>query len=316
MTSRKAQALALIAAGMILAYLLFLLLNNEFALTLIFGFLAGVLFVTFIFFSHKKYTDYTKDDSSIGSGFSSAFEAKAFSVLGIEKNEKNSNEVKFYIDKIFATVRFFFSSMTIFSVFALCLSIALYYSSILQLEKISEQNRLVCSQNVLANASNKVALFSVESQRLDLSLKLLRENANVFSQSHRVFKVCRNHTKSTEGEFMFSTKNFYGCIEENFFQLKEPLLRYQENEPGAYLSSNPPEDEINDLRKLHNKLLSIRHADGYKTFDQLLKPFLDYMDALETLISVTNNQVKSLKEKRLQLLNELNVNRDHCEADI
>ncbi|CAH7377335.1 membrane hypothetical protein [Vibrio chagasii] len=316
MNSRNAQAIGLIAVGMVISYLLFLLFNNKFALTLVFGFLVGVIFVTFIFFSHKKFTDFTNNNSDTQGSFSTAFESKLFTIFGVEKNEVNSNEVKFYVDKVFSTIRFFFSSMTIFSVFALCLSIALYYSSILQLDKVSEQNKLICSQNVLANASNEVALFSVESQRLDLSLKLLRENSNDFSQTHRVLQACRNHTRSVEGEFLFSTNDFYKCIEENFYQLKEPLLRYQENEPGAYMSSTPPEDEIDSLRRLHNKLIDIRYADNYRTFNELLEPFNDYMVVLEKLISVTNKQVHSLKDKRLQLLNEINVDSSHCEINV
>ncbi|HHF2979044.1 TPA: hypothetical protein ACPJ0Q_004673 [Vibrio diabolicus] len=316
MRLRYAQAIGLIAVGMVISYLLFLLFNNKFALTLVFGFLVGVIFVTFIIFSHKKVADFTNINSGTKGSLSTSFEDKLFKLVGVEKNEVNSKEVKLYLDKISSTIRFFFSSMTIFSAFALCLSIALYYSSILQLDKVSEQNKLICSQNVLAKTSNDVALFSLESQRLDLSLKLLRENSNDFSQTRRVLQVCRNHTRSMKGEFLFSTNDFYRCIEENFYQLEEPLLRYQENEPGAYISSTPPEDEINDLRRLHNKLIEIRYADNYRTFDKLLKPFNDYMVVLEKLISVTNNQVQSLKDKRLQLLNEINVDSSHCESNV
>lgn len=316
---RKAEALALIAVGMLIAYLLFFALNSEVTLLLILGFLVGLLFAVFLIFALKKYTAYTNENTQSESEIRTAVQSKVFGFLGIESNNENSNEIQSYIDKSVSFIKLLFSSMTIFSIFALCLSIAIYYSSMMQLEKIAEQNKLLCAQNALAETSNKVALYSIQTQRIELSLKLLRENLNVISQSKRKLNSCRDYTKSTEGKNLFATDQFYECMESNFNVLEIPLLRYQENEAGAYMSSEymsttSHEHSFENLQKSYDKLWSIRHDENYKTFDNLLRPFLSYMNELEDLANVTNSQINELTDQRLHMVSELNVSNTYCES--
>ncbi len=308
-------AITLIAVGLLLGFLILNFLVNEIVVEILFGVVIGCALTVLSFYALRKIIDFNNLSQGKNGKFHLFAGKKLSQLLGAPEGDLSEEELRQQGENIAYVIRGFLSGLMLFSVFAMCISVAMYYSSLMQVKKLSEQNKLVttqnnliCAQNNLAETSNQVSLYAIESQRLDISQKSLVENNTVFSKSLKFLKKCKSHIA---GGF-YASDVFYECIEENVMWMEKPLYTYDLNKSNAYLILDNLGPDVKDLRNYFEKFSEIQKLENYKKFNSIVEPFLGYTAALVKLNEKTIDQIEEVVEKRNTLVIGLRSKENNC----
>lgn len=309
-----AIGLILLAIGGVFTLLVLNVLANHLAVEVLLGVLIGITITLILLYGLRKLFDFSE---LFEGGTNSSYEiigSKVLALLGVE--QASQEEIVKKGKAVVGTIKMFFSSMALFSVFAICVSIALYNTSLLQVQKLEEQNKLVtnqnlivqsqnkliCSQNVLAEQANKLSIFTIESQRIDVMKKGLMANQHTYNQALNELENCLPISNSLE---------FIGCARNAKHTFEEVNKSYTLNKPDAYLENNAPDEIFDNIvsskEKVFKKMATASDSEFY-----LKIAIEEYIRELTYLNKNTSDTLKSLSQNRDKLLAELKVEPNSC----
>lgn len=234
---------SLITVGALLAVWLFLIFTNKPTVELIFGLLGGISLSFLLYYLIQKIIGLRELKESNTVQFYEQLGQKLNSWIGISDEKKQGLATGSRITLIFKGL---ITSWAMFGMFAVIGSMALFYATLLQVNKletqntiINEQNYLICQQNQFLDRANKFSDYNLEITRIDLSKNSLQEIIVEADAAYSSTSKCVN--------IRYYDDEFLNCIFNIENSMYGPIGEFLSNSSRAYSILPKPTDKFSNL---------------------------------------------------------------------